>query len=115
MGVADDLWKFGKATGVGGPWKDTPVKAGVPSDPYLMTGFEQKTATLLADRDTTIHFQIDVTGSGDWAELPTKFMAQGFRVKAGEPQTIDLQNFRAYWIRAVADRDCTATVQFLYR
>ena len=115
VGVADDLWKFGKATGVGGPWKDTPVKAGVPSDPYLMTGFEQKTATLLADRDTTIHFQIDVTGSGDWAELPTKFMAQGFRVKAGEPQTIDLQNFRAYWIRAVADRDCTATVQFLYR
>lgn len=27
----------------------------------------------------------------------------------------DMSAIRAYWVRAVADRDCTATVQFEYR
>src|SRR5690554_8237578 len=35
-GVIDDLWKLGKPTGIGGPWKDTSVKADEPSDPYLI-------------------------------------------------------------------------------
>src|SRR5690606_17360239 len=34
-GVIDDLWKLGKPIGHGGPWKDTPAKPGIPSDPYL--------------------------------------------------------------------------------
>ena len=33
VGVADDLWKIGKPVGFGGPWLETNVKAGVPSDP----------------------------------------------------------------------------------
>ena len=36
-GGIDELWKFGKPVGVGGPWKNTTVKAGALSDPYLMT------------------------------------------------------------------------------
>ena len=35
-GVIDDLWKMGKPTGRGGPWKNTSVKAREPSDPYLI-------------------------------------------------------------------------------
>jgi len=35
-GVIDDLWKLGKPTGHGGPWKNTSVKANDPSDPYLI-------------------------------------------------------------------------------
>ena len=41
LGTIDDLWSFGKPTGTGGPWKNTDVKAGEYSDPYLMLGFEE--------------------------------------------------------------------------
>ena len=43
FGNIDDLWSFGKPKGIGGPWYETPVKAGQASDPYLMNGFDQKT------------------------------------------------------------------------
>ena len=46
IGVADDLWGLGKPVGVGGPWKETAVKAGVPSDAYLMNGFDRKALVL---------------------------------------------------------------------
>ena len=42
FGAIDDLWKLGKPVGVGGPWKHTAVKAGKPSDAYLMTGYDKK-------------------------------------------------------------------------
>jgi hypothetical protein len=32
-GVIDDLWKLGKTTGHGGPWKNSEVTSGIPSDP----------------------------------------------------------------------------------
>ena len=41
LGVSDDLWQAGKPRGSGGPWKDTPVLANVPSDPFLITGFDR--------------------------------------------------------------------------
>ncbi len=39
-----------KARGTGGPWRGTAVKAGVASDPYLATGYDQKRPTLLDPR-----------------------------------------------------------------
>ena len=117
VGVADDLWKFGKAVGVGGPWKDTAVKAGVPSDPYLMTGFDRKSVTVSADRDVSVSFEFDLTGTGVWVKSPVSHAGSaGLAVplKAGRPVTIDMGDIRAYWVRAVADKDCTATVQFKY-
>ncbi|WP_315815657.1 hypothetical protein [Paraflavitalea speifideaquila] len=41
FGAIDDLWKMGKPVGEGGVWKNTPVKAGQPSLPYLMTGYDK--------------------------------------------------------------------------
>jgi hypothetical protein len=108
VGVIDDLWKLGKPVGVGGPWKDTSVKAGEVSDPYLMTGFDKKQLTVSADKDARIRLQIDLTGSGTWSTLMV------IEVKAGVPVVKDLSDIRAYWVRAVAGRDCTATVQFRY-
>ena len=109
VGVADDLWKLGKPTGKGGVWKDTAVKAGVASDPFLMTGFDKKQLALSADRDVTVKVEIDITGSGTWIELKSYPLVAGTRV------TDDLSEIRAYWIRATADRDCTATMQMNYR
>ena len=33
FGGIDDLWEFGKPVGVGGPWKNTKIKANESSDP----------------------------------------------------------------------------------
>ena len=109
MGVADDLWKLGKPAGRGGVWMDTAVKAGVASDPFLMTGFDRKKLTLSADRDVTVKIEIDITGSGTWIEL------KSYPLAAGKAATDDLSAIRAYWIRATADADCTATMQMAYR
>lgn len=108
LGVADDLWKLGKVRGVGGPWNDTRVNAGVPSDPYLMTGYDLKRVRISADRETDITLEIDVTGNGTWVEF------KDFDVEKGETITFDMSNIRAYWVRAVAEDDCVATVQFTY-
>jgi hypothetical protein len=108
LGVVDDLWKYGKPRGRGGPWLKTPARAGVPSDPFLMTGFDRKRVTLSADCDAGIALEIDITGSGTWARL------RSYAVRKGAETSDDLSAIRAYWVRAVADRDCTATVEFSY-
>lgn len=107
LGVVDDLWKYGKPRGHGGPWLDAEVKKGVPSDPYLMTGYDRKTVSMRASVEAAITLEIDITGCGTWARL------KGYKV-GKEPVTDDLSAVRAYWVRAVADCDCTATVQFVY-
>ncbi len=106
VGVADDLWKLGKPMGCGGPWKNTAVKAGEPSDPFIMTGFDQKSVTVSASNGATITLEIDITGCGTW--IPLKRYASAV-------ENDDLGGIRAYWVRAVADKDCTVTVQFSYR
>ena len=107
LGVVDDLWKYGKPRGHGGPWLDAVVKKGVPSDPYLMTGYDRKTVNVRASGDAMITLEIDITGCGTWAKL------KNYKVGADSVKD-DLSSVRAYWVRAVSDRDCTATVQFVY-
>ena len=64
VGAIDDLWKLGKPTGTGGPWLDSPVRAGVPSDPYLFTGYDRKSITLSHQSAHTVELRVelDVTG-----------------------------------------------------
>jgi len=109
FGGIDDLWKFGKPVGVGGPWKQSDVKAGVPSDPYLMTGYDQKTLELTADRDCTITVEVDID---HWTGFhPFK----SFEVKAGETLTYEFpEGFAAHWVRVKADQDVNATAWFIY-
>ena len=59
-----------QARGEGGPWKDTSVRAGEPSDPYLMTGFSDKTLRVSHDGPASLHVrvEIDLTGTGLWAQ-----------------------------------------------
>jgi len=108
-GVVDDLWKLGKPRGQGGPWKDTAVKAGVPSDPYLMTAYDRKSVELSASDATTITLEVDVDGTGLWVPYDT------FDVKAAETISHRFPDgFSAYWVRATSDRDTTGTAQFCY-
>jgi hypothetical protein len=109
-GVIDDLWKLGKPRGMGGPWKDSAVKAGEPSDPYLMTAYDKKTVTLSAAADATIALEVDIDGTELWVPY------RSFPLKGGEPLEHSFpEGFSAYWVRAVSDADVVATVQFSYR
>lgn len=111
VGAVDDLWQFGKPVGRGGPWNDAQVKAGQPSDPYLMTGYDRKTLALSHGngQPITIRIEIDITGNGDWATY------KSFNVPAGKTVThVFPDAFAAYWVRAVATTDARATATLTY-
>ncbi|MGJ8651178.1 MAG: hypothetical protein ACSHX4_12535 [Opitutaceae bacterium] len=108
-GVVDDLWKLGKPRGQGGPWKNTAVKAGVPSDPYLMTAYDQKSVELSATSASKITLEVDIDGTDLWLPYET------FEVKGGETLSHTFpEGFSAYWVRAISDRDTNASVTFIY-
>ncbi len=108
-GVVDDLWQLGKPRGKGGPWRQTAVQAGVPSDPYLMTGYDRKQVTLSADTATEITLEVDLDGTGLWVAY------RSFTVPAGETvQHTFPAGFSAYWVRGVSSVDTRASVIFQY-
>ena len=112
LGASDDLWRFGKPCGVGGPWHATPARAGVPSDPYLMTGFDQKSLRLAHDQKAAvaIRVEVDLTGAGLWVAYDT------FTVAAGKPTEHRFPaGFQAYWLRTVALADASVTAILTYR
>jgi hypothetical protein len=111
VGAVDDLWSLGRPRGEGGPWKDAAVKAGEPSDPYLMTGYERKSFTLShRDRQSVrMSVEVDLTGTGKWVEYGP------FDVPAGKPFAhVFPDGFQAYWVRVSADQNTTATAWFVY-
>lgn len=111
-GAIDDVWRFGKPRGVGGPWHHTSVKAGVPSDPYLLTGYDQKMLVLSTDSPTPIALRVecDLSGTGLWVPY------REFEVMSGKSLTHEFPaSFTAYWLRVVAPRDCIATAQLTYK
>lgn len=108
-GVVDDLWKLGKPRGRGGPWKDARVKAGAPSDAYLMTGYDRKQVRLSADTNVTIALEVDVDGTGLWIPYRVFKLRAAAVVEHSFPE-----GFSAYWVRATSDGDALASVQFDY-
>jgi hypothetical protein len=111
VGSVDDLWHLGKPRGVGGPWKQTKVKAGEPSDAYLATAYDQKRLTIEHDaaKPVTMKIQADFTGYGDWSTYETVEVPAGSAFKHSFPA-----EFAAYWLRLVPGEDCTATAVFTY-
>lgn len=110
-GAIDDLWKLGKPRGHGGPWKDTAVKARVPSDPYLLWGYDQRSLTLSHEANVPVHFHIelDLTGTGLWVTW------QWREVSPGEDTRLTLDPaIQARWLRVTASEDCTASAQLRY-
>lgn len=111
VGSVDDLWAFGRAVGVGGPWKDAKVKAGEPSEPYLMTGYERKRLELShrAAQEVRMRVEVDITGAGKWVEYAS------YRVPAGKTQEVVFPTeFQAYWVRVVSEVDTQATAWLVY-
>jgi hypothetical protein len=111
FGVIDDLWKLGKPRGTGGPWRRTAIKAGEPSDPYLMTGFDKKTLLLSHDSDAAVRFsvEVDFLCDGTWKEYGRFTVSPGSEFRHEFPD-----GFSAHWVRLKGDKDCLASAIFVY-
>lgn len=112
FGTVDDLWRFGKPRGVGGPWRDAPVRAGEPSDPYLMANFDRKTIELTHDSKEPVRFALEVDFTvqrSAWRPLETITVQPGEKAVYPFPA-----GYSAHWVRVKADRDCRATAWFVY-
>jgi hypothetical protein len=111
LGNLEDLWKLGPPRGNGGPWRNAAVRAGEPSDPYLMTGYDNKKVRLSHDRPTAVCFtlEVDFLANGTWHACQTVTVPAGQTVTHVFPD-----GFSAHWVRVKADSDCKATAWFLY-
>lgn len=110
VGAIDDVWQLGKVRGIGGPWKNTAVAAGEASDPYLMTGYDQKRLTLESDVVTKITVQIDVDGTGLWQTYDVYHVGPEEAVEHEFPAS-----FQAYWVRTISSEEARVSAQLEYR
>ena len=111
VGAIDDLWSLGKAVGEGGPWKESAVTAGVPSDPYLMTGYDRKALTLShqARANVRMRVEVDLTGTGKWVTYATLDVPAGRTLEHRFPD-----GYQAYWLRVMSEVSTTATAWLVY-
>ena len=111
VGVIDDLWRLGKPVGRGGPWKNTTVKAGEKSDPYLCGFYDKKTVSLSHRTNGAVLFTIeaDPTGNGDWMEYAACSVQPGETWRHTFPDT-----FQARWIRFASAADAVVTAWLEY-
>ncbi len=108
FGAIDDIWKFGKPTGQGGPWKETKVAADEPSLPYLMTNYDIKTMKLLADEDVIMTVEVNVDHTG-WQVYDQFQLEKGVVLNHQFPD-----GYAAHWVRVIAEKECIATAWFIY-
>jgi hypothetical protein len=111
FGEADDLWRMGAPRGHGGPWKNSAVINGVPSDPYLMFGYEHKELSISHSNASPVTFTVEVDFAVDntWSEYAR------FTVPAGQTVThVFPDGYSAHWVRLKSDTTTTATAAFAY-
>lgn len=85
FGQYDDLQRWGPASGYGGPWIGDSVKANVPSDPFLVAGFDQRVVHLSVGQKLrgnkidyrTTDSQAILSMSDELAELPRVTIERG--------------------------------------
>lgn len=110
-GTIDDLWKLGKPTGEGGPWYQTLVSAGEPSDPYLIGFYDKRSLMVSQNSGESINFRIeaDPDGAGRWMLYKVVTVNPGVTFSMIFPDT-----FQARWIRFVAEKRCIVTAFLKY-
>lgn len=112
VGAIDDLWEMGKPTGYGGPWKNSEVKAGEPSDPFLIGFYDKRSLEIshLAPQPVTFRIEVEPIGHGPWMLYKEVSVNPGEKYEHRFPD-----EFQARWIRFVADRNCLATAWMEYK
>ncbi len=111
-GTIDDLWKLGKPVGEGGPWKNTQVKKGVSSDPYLIGFYDKRQVELSHDANVPVVFTLEVEpiGHGPWMAYKEITVPAGKTINYTFPDA-----FQARWIRFSSNNDCRATSWLIYK
>jgi hypothetical protein len=107
----DDLWNYGKPTGWGCVWQEEEVDPDVPSDPFLMTGFDQKVVHLMnrGDEELVFTIEVDVLGNGRWDTFET------IQVQPGGYEHYEFpEAYSAHWVRVRINKKSMVTVQFVY-
>ncbi len=97
------LDRLGPPIGRGGVWVQEDVRGGVPSEPFLFDGFDQRMVHLAheSESEVTFSFEVDRGGAGKWTAL--RAVAVPAR---GYVPVIFGASERAAWVRITADRDC---------
>eukprot|EP00117_Sycon_ciliatum_P049342 scpid54540/ scgid0282/ len=119
FGKTDDLWRFGKPQGWGGVWRQDQVAANAISDPFLMTGFDEKVLHITTHNSVHpqafITIQVDFLGtaghvSGEsWVNYTTvELPAKGYDYVAFP------DGFSAHWVRLVSQYPAILTAYFHY-
>ncbi|MCK4627826.1 MAG: chitobiase/beta-hexosaminidase C-terminal domain-containing protein, partial [Sedimentisphaerales bacterium] len=97
--------------GMGGPWKDTAVQANTSSDPYLMTGYNNKSVELSHNLQEDVVFAIEV----DFLADRSWHVYKSISVPAGKTIVHKFPDgFSAHWVRLKTNKSCTATAWFIY-
>jgi hypothetical protein len=111
-GAIDDLWKLGKPTGEGGPWKNTDVKANIPSDPYLFGFYDQRSLQIQHNENQPVTFtiQFEPIGHGPWMTWKEVTVSPGETFEMAFPSELE-----ARWIRFFTNKDCKATTWLKYQ
>ncbi len=108
FGKTDDLWNWGKPQGWGGVWRNTKVRRGEASEPFLMTGFDKKVLHLkCVESGVSFVIQVDFLGNGEWVNYE-ELTVGGYRA------FVFPEGFSAHWVRLMARSDATVTAQFIY-
>jgi hypothetical protein len=111
-GTIDDLWSMGKPVGEGGPWYNSQVKAGKPSDAYLIGFYDKRSLSLSHKSSGKVSFRIeaDPIGNGNW------MLYKEITVNSGEIFNLLFpDSFQSRWIRFIANTDCRATAILKYQ
>ncbi len=108
----DDLWQWGKPSGFGSVWKEDDVAAFVPSDPFLMNGFDKKVLNITHKSTKAVRFrvEVDLSGNNKWVKYKRiRVPAGGYRFH------VFPDGFSAQWVRIIPEKNVRGvTAEFKY-
>ncbi len=106
-----ELEAFGPALGRGAVWLNDEVKAGQVSEPFLFSGFANRSlfVTHRSSEPVTLHLDVDAKGDGNWKKLTEiKVPARGGKWLEFSPKQTGA------WIRLSPDRNAAGLTAFFH-
>lgn len=109
FGDYEQLSDWGPASGYGAIWLKERVKAKTPSDPYLMSGFDNRMVHLqnTGENSVSVTMEIDANGDNNWTPLKTINLK-----KNSYASYIFDKGLKAEWIRLASDKTSELTAAF---
>jgi len=96
----DGLSQLGRPAGTGAVWKREKVRAGVPSDPMLLAGYDRCVVHVAHDGDAAATFTVSAGRDDNWHTVATVTVPEH-----GYAYVVLPAEDRSDWARITADRD----------